>query len=290
MKHVKRFNTVSEAMETAANGLPSPHLSYIESTEKVCFATTNSSTLQCGFDENGISSSIPENNTTDEIWYISYDGSVVTPWTTTGFTQSIVSNTYTNGLGVIKFNAPLTKIGRFAFLERTNLKLVSLPTALTSIDEGAFDQSGIQALKIPEGPTALTQSMCLGCDELRSVSIPSSVTTAPGHQIFESCDNLRYVEIKEGLTNLPSRFINGASHIEKLIIPTSVTTISSISWWYKAFGTMPTDFIYYKGTIAQWNAIDIDLYNWLQDTTFTIHCSDGDTTVSVFNGIGGWEE
>jgi hypothetical protein len=50
-----------------------------------------------------------------EIWYTSKDSSVVTPYKTDGFGANIISNTYKNGKGVIKFDDKVTSIGSSAF-------------------------------------------------------------------------------------------------------------------------------------------------------------------------------
>lgn len=50
----------------------------------------------------------------DEIWYTSSDGNIVTPYRANSL-PTIVSNTYSNGKGVIKFASDVTTIGFYAF-------------------------------------------------------------------------------------------------------------------------------------------------------------------------------
>lgn len=50
----------------------------------------------------------------DEIWYTSSDGNIVTPYRTSSLPE-IVSNTYSDGKGVIKFATDVTSIGIYAF-------------------------------------------------------------------------------------------------------------------------------------------------------------------------------
>lgn len=50
----------------------------------------------------------------DEIWYKSLDGNIVTPYSTSAL-PTIVSNTYIDGKGVIKFASDITSIGYEAF-------------------------------------------------------------------------------------------------------------------------------------------------------------------------------
>lgn len=51
---------------------------------------------------------IPPDN---EIWYTSTNGKIVTPYSTAGL-PTIISNTYTDGKGIIKFNRQVTQLGQ----------------------------------------------------------------------------------------------------------------------------------------------------------------------------------
>lgn len=50
----------------------------------------------------------------DEIWYTTTDGNIVKPYRTSSL-PTIVSNTYVDGKGVIKFATDVTTIGFYAF-------------------------------------------------------------------------------------------------------------------------------------------------------------------------------
>ena len=75
---------------------------------------------------------------TNEIWYTSTDGEIVEPKNTEGFGANIVSNTYENGKGVIKFDGEVTSVGDEAFMDCDNLKSINLPESITSIIAWAF--------------------------------------------------------------------------------------------------------------------------------------------------------
>lgn len=77
---------------------------------------------------------IPNN----EIWYTSSDGKVVTPNKSDVFGASIISNTYSNGKGVIKFDNSVTSIGGFAFYYCSGLTSITIPNSVTSIGYSAF--------------------------------------------------------------------------------------------------------------------------------------------------------
>lgn len=77
---------------------------------------------------------IPDN----EIWYTSSDGNVVTPTNTNVFGANILSNTYKDGKGVIKFDNRVTSIGYSAFQDCSSLTSVTIPNRVIEIGHGAF--------------------------------------------------------------------------------------------------------------------------------------------------------
>ncbi|MCQ2094099.1 MAG: leucine-rich repeat domain-containing protein [Bacteroidaceae bacterium] len=71
---------------------------------------------------------IPNN----EIWYTSSDGEVVKPYYNV-FGTTIISNTYSNGKGVIKFDNSVTSIGYGAFSDCSGLTSITIPNSVTTI-------------------------------------------------------------------------------------------------------------------------------------------------------------
>lgn len=74
----------------------------------------------------------------DEIWYTSTDANIVSPYNSEAFDVAIISNTYENGKGVIKFDGNLTEIKADAFYAKNNLSSVMIPSKVTTIGDDAF--------------------------------------------------------------------------------------------------------------------------------------------------------
>lgn len=97
---------------------------------------------------------IPDN----EIWYVMTDGTVYDVYQTTEqyghqpFDAKVISNTYENGYGIIKFDAPVTKINDHTFGNgwAANMTELYLPDCIEYIGTGAIRLTGLTTLHIPK--------------------------------------------------------------------------------------------------------------------------------------------
>ena len=139
---------------------------------------------------------------TNEIWYTSTDGNIVTPYATDVFGANIVSNIYKNGKGVILFDAPITLIGQKAFLRCSSLTRIEIPSSVTSIGAYAFGYcSKLMSLTIPDSVTSIGNSAFYGCTILKTTTIPNSVIEI-GNKAFYACWNFQSVTIPNSATKL----------------------------------------------------------------------------------------
>ena len=103
-------------------------------------------------------------DSTWEIFYTSTDGNIVIPYKSNIFDANIVSNTYSNGQGVITFDGPITRIDDYAFMFCESLASIIIPYGVISIGKAAFSH----------------------CSALKSITISNSVTTI-GEAAFYQC-------------------------------------------------------------------------------------------------------
>ena len=166
-----------------------------------------------------------ERNTT-KIIYTSKDGQVVNPYDSTVFGgANILSNTYSNGVGVIEFDSSVTEIGQNAFKNTKQLDTMILPSSVTYIKAYAFQSSGITDITIPPTVTDIS-SAAFFHSELVSIVIPSSVKKM-GPSVFLSCDSLTNVSISTSLNLLDHSMFSGCKSLVSITIPNNITGIGN---------------------------------------------------------------
>jgi len=147
----------------------------------------------------------------DEIWYTSSDGNIVTPYSTSALPK-IVSNTYSDGKGVIKFETDVTSIGNQAFYNRTGLASITIPNSVANIEKDAFNYcTSLATLTIPNSVTSIATAAFSSCHSLATIIVEN------GNLIYDSRDNCNAI-IKTS-TNM---LITGC---QNTIIPNSITSI-----------------------------------------------------------------
>ena len=186
----------------------------------------------------------------NEIFYTSSDGKVVEPYDPDVFGGIIVSNTYTDGVGVIVFDRAITSVGHkafymkgkltnivlpeglptisgYAFLNCKALVAITLPNTIKNIGESAF--SGCQELTqidLPYGITEIASNTFSSCYALTSITLPNSITTIGG-SAFSACSSLANITIPNNITSIGlSAFLNCAS-LTSITIPDSVTSMGA---------------------------------------------------------------
>ena len=98
----------------------------------------------------------------------------------------------------------VTKIGEYAFDERSGLATMNIPTTVTEIGEGAFwGCEDLETLTLPEGLTTIGGEAFYGCS-ITTVTIPSSVTSI-GMVPFGYCSELKSLTVASGNTKYDSR-------------------------------------------------------------------------------------
>lgn len=238
---------------------------------------------ECGYDN--LNNRVPSN----QIWYTSWVNKVEKPYKTDGFGANIVSNTCSNGKGVIIFDGPVSAIGNEAFRSCGTIKSVSIPDTVTSIGEYAFDNcDGLTAVTVPANVVSIGDYAFYGCMNLKKIYIsdlaawcniefgsnsrgtfynlylngekvidlviPDGITSIKRYA-FSYCGSITNVILPDGVTSIGNEAFSGCNNLTDITIPASVTSIGGSVFSGKLNRIHISD-------LAAWCNMDHNIWNW----------------------------
>ena len=171
----------------------------------------------------------------------------------------------------IEIPASVTSIGGYAFNSCANLKeLAFAPNSqLKSIGEyafGAFPTDTVSpaytSVQIPASVTEIGQNAFYRCTELKTVEFEEgSQLKALGDGVFVDCGSLKEFTIPANVETIGEMAFALCKKLEKITIPKSVKKIGQA-----AFALCPLQTVYYDGTKAEWESIEIDETPFMGET------------------------
>lgn len=118
--------------------------------------------------------------------------------------------------------------------------------------------------------TAIGAGAFKWCEFLTSIYIPDSITSI-GHDAFYGCYSLTSITIPNSITSIGDYTFASCYSLTSIVIPNSVTSIYRNTF----IGCESLTSITFEGTVAQWNAIELD-WGWdLGIPATEVICSDG---------------
>ena len=146
---------------------------------------------------------------------------------------------YTNNLEGIVLPEGLTTIKSHAF-EDSAIKSVNIPTTVTAITEAAFKNCNmLEAIDLHDNITTIEKAAFAGTQNLRTVTIPGSVTNW-GTSTF-SRSGISSVTVCEGITRIPNSTFYSCIDLSEVNLPNSVTAIGDAAFY--------VDYEQYVGTL-----------------------------------------
>ena len=182
----------------------------------------------------------------DEIWYTTTDGNALTLNEKSQFNVSVLSNTYIDGKGVIKFDGNLTEIGAESFYDCSTLLTVHLPKSLKKSGHLAFGEcwnlTGVyiydlaawcniyfenlatDTIYLDANPLCYAKNLYLNGELVTDLVIPEGVSEVK-LIAFIRCNSITSVTIPDSVTSIDSCAFYECKNLAKVTIPDSVTTI-----------------------------------------------------------------
>ena len=161
----------------------------------------------------------------------------------------------------------VTSIGYEAFSDCNSLASVTIGAGVTSIGDDAFSNCGSLASIIVDPDNAVyhsdgncvietaSKTLIAGC---KNSVIPSDGSvTYIGEDAFSGCDSLTSITIPDSVTSIDEYAFWYCTSLVSITIPNSVTYIGSSA--FENCDSLAT--VYYTGTAAEWEAIEIDSWN-----------------------------
>lgn len=117
-------------------------------------------------------------------------------------------------------------------------KYVSIPPVVsidgreytvTAIGDGAFKNTDIRDIFIPDGITTIGSNAFSWCPHLRRAILPKTLTTI-GKAAFSNCYSLTSIYIPEGVTTIGEEAFNGCMELEHVTLPSSLKAIENYTF------------------------------------------------------------
>lgn len=115
-------------------------------------------------------------------------------------------------------------------------KVYKVPEGTEELGMGAFMESDIEEIILPESLTSIGDSCFYFCENLRQLIMPDSVTKL-GYRALAYCQRLEHLHLSTSLEEIESQTFNGCVSLKRLDVPGSVKTIdaSAIVWNEEGF-------------------------------------------------------
>lgn len=167
----------------------------------------------------------------NELWVKSTDGSIVTMYRTTGFSNTIQSSLLNDdGWTVFTFYYDLTTIGDYAFSGKTGIAEVIMPETVTNIKMNAFRGcSRLTSITLPSGLTTIGENAFYSCSGLTSIEMPDSVTSL-GNGAFYYCSSIEEARLSDGLTSIGQNAFRSCSRLTTVKWPKNLQSIGTYAF------------------------------------------------------------
>ena len=123
----------------------------------------------------------------------------------------------------------IMRIEHSAFSDCTRLKSMVIPEGVTSIGNGAFNNTGIEVVTLGEGLLSLEEQAFKNCKKLKNIELPSTLEFM-GNSCFSLCEQLSKISLPAKLYSIESFTFNGCISLKEISLPARLHSIG-----YRAF-------------------------------------------------------
>ena len=130
----------------------------------------------------------------------------------------------------VSLNNLLKHIETNAFSECVSLELITLPASLETIGSGAFSNTNIESLDIPDKIKRIEDNTFTNCSKLQTIIIGNGVESI-GESTFANCSKLNNILFGISLKSIKTRAFEGCSALETMNLPDGLIDIESEAFY-----------------------------------------------------------
>ncbi len=143
----------------------------------------------------------------------------------------LFSSDYSAGFTKIEIGKNVTKLMGYAFYYASQLKTITLPLGITSINAVSIFSSTdlLKHLTIPNTVTTFGGQNLFSSSSIETLSLPNSITdiTLSGKSAFSSCYNIKRVTIPNSILNIGDSFFYSAYGLKHVYMSNTIKSIQS---------------------------------------------------------------
>lgn len=153
-------------------------------------------------------------------------------------------------LSDVTLNTGLAVIGASAFDNCESILALKLPSTVVQIDSHAFSRTGLREITLPSNVSVIAANAFYECESLEKIVLPAKLSEIRLAAFAES--GLTELVLPDTLTAIPMTMCLDCKNLKTVTIPAGVTKINAAAF----SGCVALETLIFKGTEAQWNAIE----------------------------------
>ena len=144
-------------------------------------------------------------------------------WFSEGFTTA-PSNTFNGWTGLKSFDFGCITVIDYNFLTGTGLESVVIPSTVTKLYNGVFQNcTSLKSVKFEGAVTSMGSNEFAGCTSLTDVDLGE--ITVLGENMFSGCTSLKSVTVPSTVTTVNTQVFYNCTALESVTLPSNLPTI-----------------------------------------------------------------
>lgn len=124
----------------------------------------------------------------------------------------------------VEENVPVSVVGEYAFYANTQIKHVIVPEGVEQIDTGAFQESSLQSIVLPDSLTSIEYDSFFSCANLKSICFPENLEFI-GETAFAECTSLSSLVFPDSLDTIRFDAFLGCTSLKTVSIGKGLLTL-----------------------------------------------------------------